>query len=88
MNLKLYITGGLFVLSELMPYLPCRGNGVFHIALSTLHKIKVLPDAEFEKMERKAGFDMDSDGMIGKERVTKSEDEETVIEIRINRRKV
>lgn len=29
-NIYTYITLGLFVLSEVLPFLPCRGNGFLH----------------------------------------------------------
>lgn len=85
MNLRLCIAGGLFALSEVLPFLPVRYNGVLHATLSALHFAKLIPDLDFQRMERKARADIDGDGVIGTER---TEDEQTTITILINRKKI
>jgi hypothetical protein len=91
MNLRICLTGGLFVLSEVLPFLPCRENTVLHLALSTLHTMKLIPDEQFEKFERGANIDMDHDGVIGHSsdsdsEVTVTADEDTVITITVSKR--
>jgi 6-phosphogluconolactonase (cycloisomerase 2 family) len=89
MNLRFFLTGGLFVLSEVLPFLPCRENTVLHLALSTLQTIKLIPDEQFEKFERGANIDMDHDGVIGNSsdsEVVVNADKDTVITITISKR--
>jgi hypothetical protein len=90
MRIQSAITVALFVFSETLPFLPCKSNGILHVALSSLHSLKLIPDAQFAKLENRAGYDIDHDGMIGTTRVTDNMDDQdaTTITITINRKKV
>jgi hypothetical protein len=96
MNPRVVLAGGLFILSETLPYLPCKSNGVLHIALSSLHSLKLMPDAQFAKFERASGFDMNHDGVIGErsrqevqcDTASTDANDDTVITITINKKKV
>lgn len=68
MNPQLIFTTSLLILSELMPYLPCKSNGFLHAGLNTLHSLQLISHRQFAKFEQGAGVDMDKDGFIGGDR--------------------
>lgn len=67
MNLKFYITAGLFVLSEIMPLLPIKSNGVLHMAINGLHELHLMSDSQFNRFETTSQQDINHDGHIGPE---------------------
>jgi hypothetical protein len=52
MNPHLIASAGLFVVSELLPYLPCKENSVIQIGVRGLHLAKLVPDDVFESFKK------------------------------------
>jgi hypothetical protein len=52
MNPQVVFTASLFVISELLPYLPNKYDSVVHVALDTMNKAKIIPDDVYERMEK------------------------------------
>jgi hypothetical protein len=46
---------GLFLFSEIMPFLPFKSNGLLHASIECLHVMKVIPDDSYQRM-RVAGM--------------------------------
>ena len=44
MNPQIVIATGMFVLSELLPFLPCKENSVVQVAAKGLNKARIIPD--------------------------------------------
>ncbi len=47
-----YVTTGLLVISEVLPFLPMPADGILHVTLIALNKAKILPDVTFAKLTR------------------------------------
>jgi hypothetical protein len=91
MSVKLYCTAGMLVLSELLPYLPVQGNGIVQTTLTALNRLQLLPDNEYARMRRNytAVPEVAATPSCSAEKpAAVLEKDETVIEIRVNRKKV
>lgn len=53
-NPQLVVTASMFVLSEMLPYLPCKQNSLLQLAVSGLNKAKLIPNDVYANFESAA----------------------------------
>jgi hypothetical protein len=54
MNPQLLIPVGMFLVSELLPFLPCKQNSVLQIAVRGLNVAKIVPDDAYKNFLKAA----------------------------------
>ena len=50
MNPHAIIAACLLCVSEILPYTPLKGNGIVQASFQMLHAIKLVPDAQYERI--------------------------------------
>lgn len=61
LHLRVVISAGLLLVSELLPFLPCKHNGLLQAGFTVLHEAKLIPDAQYERLHA-AGADQTAAG--------------------------